>query len=114
MELHSEVGYGWTPLSRYSSEEHNYNMNGDPAMAGMIAPPPLHPSVEHMYSEINPVASAMQLPHSMAQDMMVGCGLTQSPAALPPYSMSGPQYGIGIPMMPPIGIGINDLPPYSH
>ncbi|KAI6191427.1 hypothetical protein M3Y97_00227000 [Aphelenchoides bicaudatus] len=112
MDLHSEIGYGWTPLSRYSSEEHNYNMAGvtDSTMAGMIAPPSLHPSVD-MYGELNPAGNPMQLqlPCTMAPEMMIGCGLTQSPAVLPPY-MTAPQYGI--PMMPPIGI--NDLPPYSH
>lgn len=112
MELHSEIGYGWTPLSRYSSEEHNYNMGSitDPAMAGMIVPPPLHPSLDHnIYGEISPITNPMQLSHSMAPEMMVGCGLTQSSAVLPPYNMAAPQYGA--PMMPPIGI---DLPPYSH
>lgn len=125
MELHSEVGYGeyfgtaWTPLSRYSSEEHNYNMaSADPSMGiiggvGMMIPAPIHPSLEHnVYGEINPATNPIQLPHSVASSMMVGCGLNQSASIFPPY-MAAPSQHHGISMMS-APIGISDLPPYSH
>lgn len=89
-------------------------MNGsDPTMnaTGMIgipSAPQMHPALEHnIYGEISPVTNS--IPHSMASSMMIGCGLTQTPAM--PYNLNAPPHGMS---MIPQTIGITDLPPYSH
>lgn len=115
-----EVAYGeyfnsaWTPLSRFSSEEHNYINGAESVMnaAGILGLPPapqMHPIDHTIYSDIGSVTNPMHIPHSMATSMITGCGITQSPLIIPPYGMNVPSHTL--PMIP---LGINDLPPYSH